>query len=232
MLPSRKDKENIFWIFTDGSSFIKKKYYESSSACIIYLNDEFITKFGCFHENGTNSLGELYAVMMGLDKVYEILNNSDTLTQANTEIKVVSDSQYVVKSLTSYIYTWVKQGMDKNWKASTGKPVAYQDLMKYVFAKYLIKPEYTTSIFHIMGHVGSKILVNKAFFKFNEYNNSYLTISEFKIMMKRNNMVDELANYIRTNKCYYYEKVGDSEWVKNPRKNLTRNGKTLIRKRR
>jgi ribonuclease HI len=61
----------------------------------------------------TNNRMELYAVIAGLT----------ALTEA-CQIRLVSDSQYVLKGITEWMAGWQK----KNWKNATGQPVKNQDL--------------------------------------------------------------------------------------------------------
>ena len=121
---------NLIILTTDGSSYIKGNNYESSSACSIHINGNHVCDIGIYHKDGTNSLGELYAVVLGLDRLKEIIYENYDLE--NSQIILLSDSDYVVKSLNTYIYSWSKAGMKNVWKTSKGEDVAYQYLFKYM----------------------------------------------------------------------------------------------------
>ena len=89
---------NYIAAFTDGSSYISKdqKYYEASSAVVIIINDKEVCRLGCFHKNGTNSIGEVYALMLAIEKVEELKRDNPELNDYFTFY--VSDSRYVVQS--------------------------------------------------------------------------------------------------------------------------------------
>jgi ribonuclease HI len=61
----------------------------------------------------TNNRMELLAVIAALR----------TLTEPST-VRVVTDSQYVAKGMTSWIHSWRRKG----WKTSSGAPVKNRDL--------------------------------------------------------------------------------------------------------
>lgn len=218
-------------IYTDGSSFIGKnrQFYESSSAVVIFLNDECIYKCGCYHKDGTNSLGELYAMLLGLSKVKEIIEENSFNDEP--EVVVFADSDYVVKSLTSYIKGWAKQGLDRTWISySTKKEVAYQSIFKYLYATFLDKKKapFKIKFYHINSHI-PKSGLQKARYSFMKRNEEDISLEEFTKHSQRNDIVDVLAEKIRDEKIYYFEE-GDDRWVRK-RNIITRDGMIVIRKR-
>lgn len=221
---------NLIILSVDGSSLIKNKKYESSSACSIYINNEHVCDFGVYHKNGTISLGELYSMVLGLDRLSEIISDNDPLLN-DSDILIVSDSEYVVKSLNSYIYSWIKQGFDNIWKSSKGDDIAYQELFKYIYKTYHNGNIYNiksipVSIYHISGHITN---YNKSIYdKFNIKNKSNISKELFENFIKYNNHSDELANEIRLNKNIYFEKRGNTKWLKKEKRMNTRNGKIVI----
>ena len=145
---------NYIAVFTDGSSFIKNEYYEASSAVVIVINGEVVCKFGCFHVNGTNSIGEIYAMMLAIERVEELKRDNPELRDYFTFF--VSDSKYVVSSLNEWVYNWAnKNKTDDIWIGSSGKPVMYQNFIKYLYYNYLIDSEWKKRnlIFHMNGHI-------------------------------------------------------------------------------
>lgn len=223
--------KNLIILATDGSSLIKGDKYEASSACVIYINGTHVCDVGVYHNNGTNSLGEVYAIVLGLDRVKEIINENDDLE--DSQIIVLSDSDYVVKSLNTYIYSWSKQGMYKTWKSSKGDDVAYQSLFKYLWKTYHSYSGYwigscPVKICHMRGHIGEKVTKQVAYQKFVNKNSLSLKFENFEKLISYNHHVDKLANHIRVNKLIYHEEVGDNKWVKNPKKINTRNGRIVI----
>lgn len=105
-------------VFTDGS------YISKSNKCgygVLFPNKEFPNISRKFiHLPLTNQRAELYAIYKAIKTVNK--NNS------NLNIKIYSDSEYSIKSLTIWIKNWKK----KNWKSSTGKDVMNQDIIKKI----------------------------------------------------------------------------------------------------
>lgn len=216
---------NTITMITDGSSLIKGNYYESSSSVIIYINDIFAMRLGCFHMNGTNSLGELYAFILGLDRISDIIYNNPELK--DSKISIISDSEYVVNSLTVWYKSWIKKGIDSYWISSSGKPVMYQDKIRYLLKNYILEKD--IDIYHMRGHVNQKVDFNKAYKKFCNKYNTRINEEDFSKMVDLNNQADRLAEYIRINKFDYYEELGETEWVKSQRKNQIRNGSIVVK---
>jgi ribonuclease HI len=107
---------NKIIVFTDGS-FISK--LNKCGYGVLFPNKEFKNISRKFtHEPLTNQRAELYAIYKAIKRV----NDSDI----NLPIKIFSDSEYSIKSLTIWIKTWKKN----NWKSSTGKSVMNQDIIK------------------------------------------------------------------------------------------------------
>lgn len=212
---------NNILVFTDGSSLIRKGHYESSSAGSIYINHNHICEFGSYNYDSTNSFGELYAIVMAFDKLSDIIYNNPELNKY--QIFIISDSEYVVKSLNIYLKSWIKQGMNNNWINSKNKPVAYQSIFKYIYRNYFnitynvngIK----VNIVHINSHIKN---VDKSYNKFN----LNITKEEFIKISKYNDYVDKLANYIRNKKEIYYER-SYVKWLKTKKINMV-NGKIII----
>lgn len=68
----------------------------------------------------TSQRAEIYAAIMAL----RIIDNDITEKTSIDTFVIVSDSAYLVNSITEYIYRWRNNG----WITSTGKDVANQDL--------------------------------------------------------------------------------------------------------
>ena len=232
---------NYIAVFTDGSSFIDKNNskYEASSGIVIVINGEQVLNFGCYHVNGTNSLGEIYAMMQGIEKVEE-------LKRLNPELKdyftiYVSDSEYVVNTLNTWVYSWAKKnGNNSMWKGSTGSPVLYQRFIKYMYYKYLLNDEWLDNniILHIKGHVKSKdysTMYNKFMTKNNPQTTKhgrFVRFETFKNLVEYNHAVDSLAEMIRFNKDNYFEERLDTKWEVKRRKTMTRNQRIVIKSKR
>ena len=200
---------SIITIFTDGSSLIKDNFYESSSAIIVYRNYQEIYRGGTYHPDGTNSKGEVYAMKMAYDKLYELFTIDEI---KDSKISIISDSDYVVSSVTKWIYNWAKNG----WLNSNGEKIKFKSTFKYLYEKYLdrsIKNK-KIKVFHIKSHISN---IPKARRKFQVRNDVDITNEEFDFLVRGNVEVDELANEIRINKTEDYESLDrvtevDSTW--------------------
>lgn len=67
----------------------------------------------------TNNRMELMAVIGGLESL-----------EAGTDVRVVTDSQYVVKGITEWIHGWIR----KRWKGASGKTVKNRDLWERLYS--------------------------------------------------------------------------------------------------
>lgn len=117
--------ENDFMsIFTDGSYSVKKRLC-SYVALFKKTNDLYDIKFG-IKEIQNSSLIELVAVIEGLKEL------------ANYEkIRIVTDSRYVIKGLTEWIYNWRLN----NWFTAQGEKVKnityWKEYYKLTQGKYI-----------------------------------------------------------------------------------------------
>ena len=230
--------KNYIAAFTDGSSIIKHDFYEASSSIVIIINGEEICRFGCYHVNGTNSLGEIYAMMLAIERVEEIKRDNPKLK--NYETYFISDSKYVVSSLNEWIHNWVRINKHNNdvWVTSSHSPIMYQWIMKYLYFKYM-KNNYWTAlnkIIHTNGHVNfnnEKDL--KKYFKKFMYRNPICynaTVNEYKYVVEMNNQADRLADKIRSEKLFYYEEREDGlSWEIRRKRIPTRNQRIIIKSR-
>jgi ribonuclease HI len=221
---------NIIDVYTDGSGTIRGNHYFGSSSVLIYLNNEPIDEFAMFHENATNSYGELYAISSALDKVHQIIMDNPELSDA--EVRIISDSGYIINSLNSYIYNWSRLGTWMTWFTSAGKPVKYQKIFKYIWTNYICnnknKRIKNLKFYHTHGHVGIKHSIQKAYEHFREFNNVEISLDEYRNIVIKNGLADALAEECSRNKIYYYE-VARGKWVKNTIQK--RNGRVVIRSR-
>ena len=82
------------------------------AARILYANGT-IRELGGFAAETTNNRMELQAVIEALKHVGEL-----------REVKMVTDSEYVLKGITEWIHGWKR----RNWRTAAKKPVLNQDL--------------------------------------------------------------------------------------------------------
>lgn len=103
-----------------------------------------------FRESGgeretTNNRMEMYAVLSGLKKIAAEIK-AETLKVSS--ISVYTDSSYVKKGITEWIFSWKKNG----WKTSDKKPVKNKDLWEAIdLFSASINPEW----FWVKGHAGN-----------------------------------------------------------------------------
>jgi ribonuclease HI len=208
---------SIINIFTDGSSLIRHNKYESSSGSIILIDGISVIELGMYHENGTNSIGEIYAIVQALDRLTYIINQNPQLH--DSEINIYSDSEYVINSINKWIYGWMKQGFNNFWYGASGKPVMYQNIFKYIYSTYISKDRdkligNQIKFYHMRGHVNEKVKIDTAYNSFNSKNSCSISLEEFKYLVSKNHDVDKLCESVRLGKLLYYEKVYNQELYK------------------
>jgi ribonuclease HI len=110
---------NEIIVFTDGS------YANSQAGCgIYYPNREFSdSSFKFMLEPLTNQRAELYAIYVALKQIVDKYGNS-------VKIILYTDSEYSIKSLTIWIYSWIKNGWRKQ---SDKKAVKNKDLFLLLY---------------------------------------------------------------------------------------------------
>jgi ribonuclease HI len=115
IMVSDSGKENIHQVFTDAS-FLEKSG-NSGIAAIIKFPDEKYQLHAVPGEALGNCEAELEAVNAGLEILKPV-----------NEIRIVSDSRYVRKGLTEWMFNWRLN----NWKTSNGKTAKNVDIWKNI----------------------------------------------------------------------------------------------------
>lgn len=115
-----KPDSKYYYVFTDGSN----KKYTAGYAVYFGSRDIMNTKQKHFYKKmdkkiATNNITELNAIKSCLHIL--LLNNME-----KEYIKLVTDSEYSLKSLTEYYKTWIKNG----WKTASKKPVKNKELIQ------------------------------------------------------------------------------------------------------
>ena len=129
----------MYHIYTDGacSGNRRGEGFGGYAALIVDQDDKRVAVCGSM-QHTTNNVMEIYAAIVGLKKVHQ-LENFDT---TNTLAMVISDSKYLVDGWKDNLIKW----LDKNWKTSSGSPVANQkmwvDLFTMVCQFKLVKFEW------------------------------------------------------------------------------------------
>ncbi|MEL6178491.1 MAG: ribonuclease HI [Myxococcota bacterium] len=124
-------------VFTDGAA--SGNPGPGGWASIIRTPEGQVCELGGGAKETTNNRMELLATIKALDHL------------SNTEGQVVifSDSTYVIRGITQWIWGWRKKG----WKTSTGSEVTNRDLWEWLFRlTYARKPK--VSWRYVRGHAG------------------------------------------------------------------------------
>lgn len=102
-------------IYTDGSS---RGNPGPGGWGAIILDEERVVEMGGREDHSTNNRMELTAAIKSLEAV------------SGEEIVVYTDSEYVMKGITEWVYNWQRKG----WRTANKKPVLNQDLWQELLA--------------------------------------------------------------------------------------------------
>jgi ribonuclease HI len=133
MITDYTNLQNRCKIYTDGSSSLKTGICGWS--VIVKLGEDEIRR--CGWAKGTNQFAELFAVIYALRKV-----------PTNVPAVIYSDSEYSIKSLTTYREKWQKNG----FKNATGATIAYKELIRE--GHRLLDSFADLALIHVRGHSG------------------------------------------------------------------------------
>ncbi|MDD2943992.1 MAG: ribonuclease HI [bacterium] len=134
----KRENQSASSIFSDGGG---TKQGEAAAAAIVRLPSGEEIRLAAYLGPATNNEGEIIAGLLG----FAALRFARTPDAG--EVRWVADSEYVLKSATSYINGWQKNG----WKTASKEPVKNQGLWKLYLRLsrgFRIKPE------HVRGHQG------------------------------------------------------------------------------
>jgi len=131
-------------IFTDGSC-IKTAYNKYYAGYGIHFPNKELPDISkpFLMIPITSQRAELYAILKALKKIIKFLE-FDTIT-------IYSDSEYSIKSLTNWIFTWVKN----KWKRSNNKPVKNKDILEPLY-KLIMKYKDKIKFQHVRSHTKQK----------------------------------------------------------------------------
>jgi ribonuclease HI len=122
--------ENEIYIFTDGSSRKSTVKDEFNSGFGVYLGMSCTNIKEQFTDHKTNNQCEL----MSLDYAFKlIVRYYRELIEMNKVIKIVSDSEYSIKSISVWLSAWKKN----NWKTAKGEDVKNRDLIESIDSSML-----------------------------------------------------------------------------------------------
>ncbi len=127
-------------VYTDGGCSMKMKLASWAFVLKGDTEDQDIPQSGVFSDM-TNNQAELFAVIAALDFI-------DQNYPAGTEIELWSDSQYVIRGGSEWLFGWKKNG----WKTKAGK-VKNQGYWE-TFDNYLANMNVT--LMWTRGHIGNE----------------------------------------------------------------------------
>jgi ribonuclease HI len=138
------DSDSRFLVFSDGSA-IRNPGGPGGTGFVVLDRTRRVVRFGGTRwvADGpyavTNNRMELRAVLEGL-----------TGLPAGEAVQVVSDSRYVVDSLSKWIHGWRRKG----WRTASGEPVLNRDLIEAIDAR---GQELRVSYGWVRGHGGHAV---------------------------------------------------------------------------
>ena len=114
--------ENEIYIFTDGSSRKSKEFFNSGIG--VYIGYQ-CTNIKEQYNDKTNNQCEL----MAMDYAFKlIVRYYRELSKLSKLIKIVSDSEYSIKSCSVWLSAWKKN----NWKTAKGEDVKNKELIESI----------------------------------------------------------------------------------------------------
>ena len=131
------DEKNVIYIYTDGACS-GNPGPGGYAALIIYGDLE--EKISGYDPETTNNRMEMMAVIKALNSIKGRINE-------DTIVKIISDSEYVVKGLQEWLPGWKKRG----WKTADRKAVKNQDLWKELDS---LVSEFRIELIKVKGHSG------------------------------------------------------------------------------
>lgn len=135
-------KKNEIIIYTDGSS-LGNPGPGGWGAVVSFPNGKII-ELGGREESSTNNRMEMTAVIRALRLVQE-------KNKLGKQIKIHSDSAYVINGITMWVYGWLKN----NWRTASKEPVLNQDLWEELFKlEFNLKRKYEIEWVKVAGHAG------------------------------------------------------------------------------
>jgi ribonuclease HI len=124
---------DLYTIYCDGGSFNNTKKsdlpYFGSYGTIIFRNNEELKRLSGCTDKFTNNLGEITACLNGLKWIED--NTSSNITF----IRVISDSQYVIKGSNEWINGWIKRGWKNNQNETLPNLEYWQKLYSFITNK-------------------------------------------------------------------------------------------------
>ena len=165
-------------LFTDGGAIrIAGKFY-GSSAYVIKYQKKYITS-SCPVEPGTSNYYELKAMRDGLRKITNCWQCGD-----NLEVWIIADSEYAIKCVTKWIYSWHK--VDGVYVTSSGTPVANIDLILEI--RELLKRIGNYKFIKVRSHISTNL--EATYKEFIRKNKLDITFVDYMLLIRFNELCD------------------------------------------
>lgn len=160
----------------DGISYVSYGYIIESNIYNIKYEKYNISE-------GTISFGEMNAIYIALVKIEELIKLNIIPKKCN--IILFSDSEYCIKSLNEWIFSWYSKKNGNEYIKSDGKKVVYQYLIDNII-KIIVNSNMNIKMYHTYGHVDN-----------NDYEKlKKLKMKLFKSGLKVNTqLVKQISNY-------------------------------------
>lgn len=130
------ENDELIVIYTDGGCDLKKDGIGAWAYRAEHPNGKVDENFGTY-VGTTNNRMEMMAVISALEAF-----------EFGPPIKVISDSEYVIKGATQWCRNWIRNG----WRTRDGKSVVNRDLWEKLIALYQL---HAVTFEHIKGHTGN-----------------------------------------------------------------------------
>lgn len=114
-------------VFTDGSAYGNARHNPFARGGIgvfFSKNDKRNVSIPFYLRPVTNNRCELFACIRAIEQFVQGQQNSPS-----GHLNIISDSKYVINSMTKWIYKWHRNG----WKTTDGKDVKNKDLIVWLW---------------------------------------------------------------------------------------------------
>jgi len=164
------NSNEFFEVFSDASSFNNgykdpNKPMFASCGVVITYNQKILKKGSKFFDDKTISYGELKGSLLVLDLLQKrILDNKKYNIEPPYNVKLYSDSQFVIKSINEWMTKWLKNCKDWKtdvWYNSSGSVVGQYELFREMKLKYLDNSDWNIEFIHVKGHTGKNDFISK-----------------------------------------------------------------------
>jgi len=205
---SNHPKHDVVCIFTDGGIHDG----QSSASSVIGLlrndgtNEPYLDKieiFSKYHNNSTNNIAELSAILFGIEKAFERYKSSEDHTYAYL---IFSDSEYAIHTLTEWVFGWYKtytcekrNGIVVPYMLTKcGTPVKNCEIISAIIGMIVHHEEWFTFLqfVNVKGHTWKKGGIEEQMTYYKKANQTDITRKEAVFVTKYNHIVDRVASNV------------------------------------